>query len=101
MSDAQVNSVAQENAGVDGIQPLNAEEISQLLSASSLSAARPLLGLIKFLIGEGVVDGEKLKAFLSPMLVADGFSPVTKAMLDPIWKSLLRQLDDSKRSPPL
>jgi hypothetical protein len=34
-------------------------------------------------------------------VIPDGFPPITKAMLDPIWKSLLHQLDDSKRSPPL
>jgi len=56
---------------------------------------------MKFLINEGILDGGKLKSFLTPMLVADGFPPATKAMLDPIWKSLLHQLDDSKGSPPL
>lgn len=101
MSGMQVDSAAQGNTSASGMQPLGAEEISQLLLASSLAATRPLLGLIKFLISEGVLDGEKLKAFLTPMLVADGFPPATKAMLDPIWKSLLLQLDDSKQRPSL
>jgi hypothetical protein len=56
---------------------------------------------MKFLISEGILDGGKLKSFLTPMLVTDGFPPATKAMLDPMWKSLLHQLDDSKGSPPL
>jgi hypothetical protein len=30
-----------------------------------------------------------------------GFPPATKAMLGPIWKSLLHQFDDSKGSQPL
>jgi hypothetical protein len=66
--------------------------------ASSLSATRPLIGPMKVLINEGVVDGGKLKSFLTPMLVVDGFPPA-KAMLDPIWKSLLHQLDDSGGGP--
>ena len=101
MSDAQVNSAAQASAGANRMPPLSTDEISQLLLASSLSATRPLLGLMKFLINEGILDGGKIKSFLTPMLVADGFPPATKAMLDPIWKSLLHQLDDSKGSPPL
>jgi hypothetical protein len=56
---------------------------------------------MKFLINEGTLDGAKLKSFLTPMLVADGFPPATKAMLEPIWKSLLHQLDDSKGTPSL
>jgi hypothetical protein len=56
---------------------------------------------MKFLIDEGIIDGGKLKSLLIPMLVADGFPPATKAMLDPIWKSLLLQLDESKGSPSL
>jgi hypothetical protein len=56
---------------------------------------------MKLLINEGILDGGKLKSFLTPMLGADGFPPATKAMLDPIWKSLLHQLDDSKGRPPL
>jgi hypothetical protein len=101
MSDAQANSDTQATAATDGMPPLSTEEISQLLLASSLSATRPLLGLMKFLINEGILDGGKLKSFLTPMLVTDGFPPATKAMLDTIWKSLLHQLDDSKGSPPL
>lgn len=49
----------------------------------SLSATRPLLGLMKFLINEGILDGGKLKSFLAPVLVEDGFPAATKAMLDP------------------
>jgi hypothetical protein len=101
MSDAQVNSAAQGNAGANGMPPLSTEEISQLLLASSLSATRPLIGLMKFLINEGILDSGKLKSFLTPMLVTDGFPPATKAMLEPIWKSLLHQLDDTKAKPPL
>lgn len=99
MSNAQANSDAQATA--DGMPPLSTEEFSQLLLASSLSATRPLVGLMKFLINEGILDGGKLKSFLTPMLVTDGFPPATKAMLDPIWKSLLHQLDDSKERSPL
>ena len=101
MLDTKVNSDAQTTAAANAIPPLSTEEISQLILASSLSATRPLVGLIKFLINEGILDGDKLKSFLTPMLVADGFPPATKAMLDPIWKSLLHQLDDSKGSPPV
>jgi hypothetical protein len=99
MSDPQSNSNLQATAAAGKLPPLSTEEISQLLLASSLSSTRPLIGLMKFLINEGIVDGSKLKSFLAPMLAADGFPPATKAMLDPIWKSLLHQLDDSKGSP--
>ena len=99
MSNAQANSDTQATA--DGMPPLSTEEVSQLLLASSLSATRPLVGLMKFLINEGILDGGKLKSFLTPMLVTDGFPPATKAMLDPIWKSLLHQLDGSKGRPSL
>jgi hypothetical protein len=100
MSNPRTNLADQENAAANGMPPLSTEEISQLLLASSLSATRPLIGLMKLLINEGILDGGKLKSFLTPMLVADGFPPATKAMLDPIWKSLLDQLDDSKGSQP-
>lgn len=101
MSDQQANSNTQATAASDGMPPLSTEEISQLLLASSLSATRPLIGLMKFLISEGILDGGKLKSFLAPMLVADGFPPATKAMLDPIWNSLLHQLDESEGRSPL
>ena len=101
MSNPQANADTQEIATAEGMQSLGTEEISQLLLASSLSATRPLLGLIKFLINEGILDGGKLKSFLTPMLVTDGFPPATKAMLDPIWQSLLHQLDDPNGNPPL
>jgi hypothetical protein len=78
------------------MEPLSTEEISQLLLASSLSATRPLLGLIKFLVKEGIVDRDELKAFLEPMLVVDGFPAVTKSMLEPIWKSLLAQISSAQ-----
>jgi hypothetical protein len=35
------------------------------------------------------------------MLGTDDFPPATKAMLDPIWKSLLHQLNDPEESPSL
>lgn len=101
MSNPQINSDNPATMATERMPPLSTEEISQLLLAASLSATRPLVGLMKFLISEGILDGGKLKSFLTPMLVADGFPPATKAMLDPIWKSLLHQLDDSKGSPPL
>ena len=101
MSDPQVNSTGQANKVENGMHPLSTEEVSQLLLASSLSATRPLVGFMKFLIDEGILDGGKLKSFLTPMLVTDGFPPATKAMLDPIWQSLLHQLDDPNGNPPL
>jgi hypothetical protein len=100
MSNPQAKSDTQATAATDAMPPLSTEEISQLLMGSSLSATRPLTGLIKFLISEGILYGGKLKSFLTPMLVTDGFPPATKAILDPIWKSLLHQLDD-KGKPPL
>lgn len=100
MSDPQVDPAKHASAAPVGMEPVSTGEISQLLIASSLSATRPLLGLMTFLINEGVLDGGKLKSFLTPMLVTDGFPPATKAMLDPIWKSLLHQLDDFKGRPP-
>jgi hypothetical protein len=100
MPDPQVDKTNGEGTASVGMPSLSTEEISQLLLASSLSATRPLVGLTKFLINEGILDGSKLKSFLTPMLVADGFPSATKAMLDPIWKSLLHQLDDPDRRPP-
>jgi hypothetical protein len=94
MSDHRVNRTGQANGSADRAEPLSTEEISQLLLASSLAATNPVLGLIKFLIKEGILDGEKFKAFLAPMLVADSYPIATKAMLDPIWKSFLAQIGE-------
>jgi hypothetical protein len=79
MSNPQANSDTQATAATNGMPPLSTEETSQLPLASSLSATRPLIGLIRFLINEGILDGGKLKSFLTPMLVTDGFPPATKA----------------------
>jgi hypothetical protein len=46
-------------------------------------------------------DGGKLKSFLTPMLGTGDFPPATKAMQDPIWKSLLHQINDLEGSPSL
>ncbi|TWC00215.1 hypothetical protein FBZ93_1057 [Bradyrhizobium macuxiense] len=96
MSNPESKPGSETTAAADRMPPLSTEEVSQLLMASSLSATRPLVGLLKFLVNEGILDGGKLKSFLAPMLISDGFPPATRAMLDPIWKSLLHQLDDSK-----
>ncbi|MGA7806792.1 hypothetical protein [Bradyrhizobium sp.] len=101
MSNLQVNFGNQKKSTADEMQSLSAEEVTQLLLGASLSATRPLIGLMKFLINERIVEGDKLKSFLAPMLVTDGFPPATKAMLDPIWKSLLLQLEDFKGRPPV
>jgi|SRR6185437_10789 len=92
MSDTQVDPANPVSAATVGMEPLSTEEISQLLLASSLSATRPLIGLMKFLINEGIVDGDQLKSFLGPMLISEGLPDTTKAMLEPIWKSLLAQI---------
>jgi len=92
MSDHQVNLVGQVDKGAGGVETLGADEISQLLLASSLSTTRPLLGVIKFLVSGGIVGQRKLKSSLGPILVADGLPTATKAMLDPMWKSLIAQI---------
>jgi hypothetical protein len=93
VSDSE-NSVNElKRPGPEG-QVLSTGEISQLVLGSSLAATKPLVGLIKFLIKEKVVDGHRLKAFLEPLLVEEGLPPATKAMLEPIWKSFLAQITD-------
>jgi hypothetical protein len=98
MIDHQLNSANQPNTVTDGAA-LSTAEISQLLLASSLSATRPLLGLIKLLTKEGILDGGKLKAFLERELVTDTLPVATKAMLDPMWKSFLAQIPASTETP--
>jgi hypothetical protein len=61
--------------GASEIPALSTEETAQLLLASSLAATRPLL-------------------------VVDGFPPATKAMLDPIWKSLIAQIGETQAASP-
>jgi len=76
-------------------QPLSQSEISQLMLGSSLSGTKPLVGLIKFLIAEKIVDAKRLRMFLEPLLlVDDNLPPATRAMLDPLWKSFLAQISD-------
>jgi hypothetical protein len=75
-------------------------EIAQLLLASSLAATRPLQGLIMLLIQEGILDREKLKIFLEPMLSVEQLPSETKAMLAPIWKAFIAEISVSNpRSP--
>jgi hypothetical protein len=57
--------------------------------AWSLSAAKALFGLIEFPIKEGILDRDKFKTFLAPILVDENYPIATKATLDPIWKSFL------------
>jgi hypothetical protein len=68
MSDHRVNSGDQANGSAAAAESLSTGEITERLLASSLSATRPLLGLIKFLIKERILNGDKLKAYLEPML---------------------------------
>jgi hypothetical protein len=75
-----------------GMPALSAEEVTQMLLASSLSATLPLVGLIQFMIKEGILDGDKLKAALEPMLAGKEFPVATKMMLDPIWSAFLAQI---------
>src|SRR3981081_2381856 len=96
MSDHRTSVADQAKEVGGGAQQLSTAEISKLLLASSVAATRPLLALIKFLIAEGNVSGDKLKAYLVPILVAEGFPTETKAMLDPIWKSFLAQIGNSQ-----
>ena len=70
-------------------------EIAQLLLASSLAATRPLQGLIMLLIQEGILDRNKLKVFLEPMLTVEQLPPETKAMLAPIWKAFMAEISVS------
>jgi len=92
MSDYPGDSTEQKPMAGLGIQSLSPEEISQLLLAGSLSATKPLLGLIKYLIQAKILEADRLKAFLTPMLVDENLPPTTKAMLDPLWKAFLAQI---------
>ena len=96
MSDELANSAGQ--ADLVELPSLSDADISQLILASSLSATRPLLGLINFMIKERILDGDKLKEFLGSMLVADGLPPTTREMLRPIWNSLLAQIGASSEA---
>lgn len=93
MSEYHGNSSKQIPKGLLGVQSLDGEETSQLILACSLSATKPLLGLIKFLIEEGILDADRFRLFLKPMLAAEQFPPTARAMLDPIWKSFLEQVE--------
>ena len=75
-------------------QALSQSEISQLILGSSLSGTKPLVGLIKFLIAEKIVDATRLRVFLEPLLIDDNLPQATRAMLDPLWKSFLAQISD-------
>jgi len=87
-------SKSSERAGKSGgaTKLLSDGEISQLILGSSLSATKPLQGLIMFLVQEGIVDGTKLKAFLEPAFAVESYPPEARAMLTPIWKSLIARI---------
>lgn len=97
---AEHQSKPGQRASKDGsaAMQLSDGEIAQLILASSLAATRPLQALIKFLIQERVVDGLKLKAFLEPMLAAEGLPPETRAMLAPIWKALIKEVSAASQA---
>lgn len=99
MTEDHSNSNSDERASKAGnaAKQLSDGDIARLILASSLSATKPLQGLIMFLVQEGILDGARLKAFLEPMLALESFPPETRAMLAPIWKALITEIGASNQ----
>lgn len=67
--------------------------IAGLLLASSLSATVPLVSFMKFMIQERIINKDRFVPFIKSALGDREFPPETKAMLDPIWNSLLQEIE--------
>jgi hypothetical protein len=75
------------------VMKIESSELIETLVGTTVAGTLPLVSLIKLLIKSGVIKKEEVLESFTNDLNASAYSGQTGALLEPVWKNLLKRIE--------